>query len=306
MTDRPVIFVTAPFRGEGLAAARSVADVVHDPWIVGTADAHLRRRRAGRADRRERRHPSSSARPTSCTGEVLDRPLRVIGSTRGDPTNVDVAGATGEGHPGAARARPQRRRRRRDDRRAAVRGHPARPPRRPRRARAARCSATARIPYQRYRAWQLAGRTAGLVGLGAVGRATALAARGPRHARHLASTRTPRGHPRLARRAARPRPTSCRCTRAPTPDTLGHDGRRRSSPPCTTARSTSTRPAPALHDIDALVEALRSRATSAAPASTTSRASSCPTTTRCSRMDKVVLTPHIGGATYDTEVNHSR
>ena len=28
------------------------------------------------------------------------------------------------------------------------------------------------IPYQRYRAWQLAGRTAGLVGLGAVGRAT--------------------------------------------------------------------------------------------------------------------------------------
>ncbi len=28
------------------------------------------------------------------------------------------------------------------------------------------------IPYQRFRAWQLAGRTAGLVGLGAVGRAT--------------------------------------------------------------------------------------------------------------------------------------
>src|SRR4029078_9136839 len=28
------------------------------------------------------------------------------------------------------------------------------------------------IPYQRFRAWQLEGRTAGLVGLGAVGRAT--------------------------------------------------------------------------------------------------------------------------------------
>src|SRR6185503_2038023 len=28
------------------------------------------------------------------------------------------------------------------------------------------------IPYQRFRAWELAGRTAGLVGLGAVGRAT--------------------------------------------------------------------------------------------------------------------------------------
>jgi D-3-phosphoglycerate dehydrogenase len=29
------------------------------------------------------------------------------------------------------------------------------------------------IPYQRFRAWELAGRTAGIVGLGAVGRATA-------------------------------------------------------------------------------------------------------------------------------------
>ena len=29
-----------------------------------------------------------------------------------------------------------------------------------------------KIPYQRYRAWQLAGRTAGIIGLGAVGRAT--------------------------------------------------------------------------------------------------------------------------------------
>src|SRR5205807_7516770 len=28
------------------------------------------------------------------------------------------------------------------------------------------------IPYQRFRAWQVAGRTAGIVGLGAVGRAT--------------------------------------------------------------------------------------------------------------------------------------
>ena len=36
------------------------------------------------------------------------------------------------------------------------------------------------IPYQRFRGWQLAGRTAGLVGLGAVGRATAVAAGGAR------------------------------------------------------------------------------------------------------------------------------
>ena len=31
-----------------------------------------------------------------------------------------------------------------------------------------------------------------------------------------------------------------------------------------------------------------------------------PSTIRCVAMDNVVLTPHIGGATYDTEANHSR
>ena len=38
------------------------------------------------------------------------------------------------------------------------------------------------IPYQRYRAWQNAGKTAGIVGLGAVGRAVEVALRRTRHA----------------------------------------------------------------------------------------------------------------------------
>ena len=49
--------------------------------------------------------------------------------------------------------------------------------------RAGQVYAGGKIPYQRYRAWQLAGRTAGIVGLGAVGRATQVALAGPRHAR---------------------------------------------------------------------------------------------------------------------------
>ena len=56
----------------------------------------------------------------------------------------------------------------------------------------ARCTRDGKIPYQRYRAWQLAGRTVGLVGLGAVGRGDAVAARGPRHARARRTTRTTR------------------------------------------------------------------------------------------------------------------
>ena len=35
----------------------------------------------------------------SCSGPVLDLPLVAIGSTRGDPTNVDLVGATAAGIP---------------------------------------------------------------------------------------------------------------------------------------------------------------------------------------------------------------
>ena len=59
-----------------------------------------------------------------------------------------------------------------------------------------------------------------------------------------------------------------------------------------------------LHDLDALTEALRSGHLRR-PGSTTSTASSCPPGHPLLEMDQVVLTPHIGGATYDTEVNHT-
>ena len=61
----------------------------------------------------------------------------------------------------------------------------------------------------------------------------------------------------------------------------------------------------ALHDTDALVGAL-DRARCPPPPSTTSRGSSWPPTIRCATLPSVVLTPHIGGATYDTETNHTR
>ena len=61
-----------------------------------------------------------------------------------------------------------------------------------------------------------------------------------------------------------------------------------------------------LHDTDALVAALAVRAGSAAPASTTSSASTSRPTTRSHRWRTSCSRPHIGGATYDTEANHSK
>ena len=66
------------------------------------------------------------------------------------------------------------------------------------------------IPYQRFRAWQLAGRTAGIVGLGAVGRAAAwrLEGLGMRVISYDPFAPTPR----TRSTTCSPKPTSSRCT----------------------------------------------------------------------------------------------
>src|SRR3954471_16177546 len=94
-----------------------------------------------------------------------------IGSCRGDPTNVDIPAATEKGIP-VLRA-PGRNADAVAEltvglmfavNRGLVRAD--------RDVREGQVWRDGTIPYQRFRAWQLAGRTAGLVGLGAVGRAT--------------------------------------------------------------------------------------------------------------------------------------
>src|SRR4051812_3409627 len=98
MTDRPVILATAPLRGPGLDALRAFGTLIEDPWIDQLPlriynDEQLAERAATEganvliceADR--------------CSGPVFDLPLLAIGSTRGDPTNVDLAGATERGIP---------------------------------------------------------------------------------------------------------------------------------------------------------------------------------------------------------------
>src|SRR5437588_3972654 len=165
---KPKALVTAPFRGEGLETLRQVADVVLDPWI------DHRPMRIYNGDKLAARIKEEDAtilvvETAFVNGPVFDLPLVAVGSCRGDPNNVDVAAATAAGIP-VLRA-PGRNADAVAELAvglllAATRG--ILPADADTRADAVFRDDT--VPYQRYRAWQLAGLTAGLVGLGAVGR----------------------------------------------------------------------------------------------------------------------------------------
>src|SRR5438270_817016 len=169
MPDKPKALVTAPFRGEGLDTLRELADVVLDPWIDHSP---LRIYDGEKLAARIKQEGANVLIVESdfVHGPVFELPLIAVGSCRGDPNNVDVAAAT------AARVPVLRAPGRNADAVAelavallfAARRYvlPADDD-----VRADAVYKDDTIPYQRYRAWQLAGCTAGLVGLGAVGRA---------------------------------------------------------------------------------------------------------------------------------------
>lgn len=301
MAERPTALVTATFRGPGLERLREVADVVEDPWI-----GHVPLRIWDGARLAER------VRETGATilivesdfvmgDEIMDAGLRIIGSTRGDPNNVDIAAATARGIPvlhapgrnadGVAEIAVALAL-------AATRWViPA-----DRDLRTGQVFRDGTIPYQRYRAWQLAGRTVGLVGLGAVGRAAAwrFAGLGMRVISYdpFAPDAT---HDSLEDLLGEADVVSMHA--AVTPDTLGmmdearFAAMRDGSVYLNTARA-------GLHDLDALVAALQAGKLSAAGLDHFD-GEQLPEGHPLLAMDNVVLTPHIGGATYDTEVNHS-
>lgn len=301
MSDRPVALVTATFRGPGLERLRQVCDVVEDPWI-----GHVPLRiwdgaaLAGRV------------RDTGATvlivesdfvmgDEIMDAGLRIIGSTRGDPNNVDVAGATARGIPvlhapgrnadGVAEIAVALTL-------ACTRWVVAAD----RDLRAGEVFRDGTIPYQRYRAWQLAGRTVGLVGLGAVGRAAAwrFAGLGMEVVSHD-PFHPDATHDSLEAMLADADIVSMHA--AVTPDTVGLMDAARFGAMRDGAVYVNTARA-GLHDLDALVAALESGKLSAAGLDHFD-GEQLPQGHPLISMDNVVLTPHIGGATYDTEVNHS-
>ncbi|MSO38465.1 MAG: 3-phosphoglycerate dehydrogenase [Acidimicrobiia bacterium] len=301
-TAKPRALVTAAFRGEGLETLQSLcSEVIVDPWV------DQRPLRLYNSKQLAERIEAEGAtllivEADSVKGAVLELPLIAIGSCRGDPKNVDITAATAKGIP-VLRA-PGRN----ADAVAEItvgmllavtRGIVAAD----RDVRAGHIYRDDTIPYQRFSAWEIAGRTAGLVGLGAVGTALRWRLEG------------------LGMRVISYDPYSLEATHdsldalleesdvismhaAVTSETEGMISAKQFAAMREGAIFLNTARAH-LHDIDALVIALQSGQIGGAGLDHFIGESLPADHPLCS-MDNVVLTPHIGGATYNTETRHSK
>ena len=300
MSDRPTALVTAPFRGEGLDTLRSIADVVLDPWIDHFPIRILNGEQL--AERVEAEHADVLIVESDFVqGRVLDLGLRAIGSCRGDPNNVDVATATARGIP-VLRA-PGRNADAVAEltvalllavNRGVVRAD--------RDVREDQTYRDGTIPYQRFRAWQLAGRTAGIVGLGAVGRATRWRLEGLGMRVVAYDPYSPDATHSLDALLEESDVVTMHAVVSPeTKAMIGaaqFERMRDGAIYLNTARAM-------LHDTDALVAALQSGHLAGAGLDHFDGEHLAVDHPLCA-MGNVVLTPHIGGATYDTEANHSK
>jgi D-3-phosphoglycerate dehydrogenase len=292
--------VTAPLRGPGLDKLRQLADVVYDPWIdqtplrIYSAEQLAERIRAESAD-------VVVVESDSVSGPVFDLGLQAVASTRGDPNNVDVAGATAAGIP--VLFTPARNADAVAEMAlallfAAIR-HVVTADRE---VRAGEVFRDGTIPYQRFRAWEVAGRTAGLVGLGAVGRALAWRLSGLGMSVIASDPYNDEARHSLDELLAEADVVSLH---APvTDDTAGMIGATQFAAMRDGVVFLNTARAQ-LHDTDALVDALRSGKVGAAGLDHFV-GEWLPTDHPLAAMPNVVLTPHIGGATWNTEARQAQ
>jgi D-3-phosphoglycerate dehydrogenase len=273
--------------------------VVYDPWIDQTP---LRIYTAEQLAERAMVEDANVlvVESDSVGGPVFDLPLRAIVSTRGDPNNVDIAGATNAGIP--VLYTPGRNADAVAEMTVALLLAASRHLlTADADVRAGQAFRDGTIPYQRFRAWEVAGQTAGLVGFGAVARALKwrleglgvnVIAHDPYNdeARHsldglLATADIVSMHAPV------------------TDETTGMIGAAQFAAMRDGAVFLNTARAQ-LHDTDALVDALRSGKLAAAGLDHFV-GEWLPPDHPLTTMPNVVLTPHIGGATWNTEARQA-
>src|SRR6202140_3902638 len=298
--SRPKALVTAAVSGPGLDLLHQLANLVLDSWLEQPT---LRIYNASQLAERVAAEGASIVivESDACGAELYEQPVLAVCSCRGDPTNVDVPAATAAGVP-VLRA-PGRNADAVAELTvallfAATRGVVGADTD----VRRGEIYRDGKIPYQRYRAWELAGRVAGLVGLGAVARALRWRLRGLGMEVIAYDPYTDEPTVTLDELLGRSDVVSLH---APvTPETTGMIGAQQFAAMREGVVFLNSARA-ALHDTDALVAALETGKVSAAGLDHfegESLAVDHPLT----GFPSVVLTPHIGGATYDTEANHTR
>ena len=292
---RPRVLVTAPLRGEGFDRLQQLADVVYDPWI----EQHPLRmyNSAQLAERIKAEGADALIVESDLVGpEVFETGVRFVAATRGDPVNVDIAAAKEASVPIVNC--PGRNADAVAEMAVALlfavgrRVIPADVD-----VRAGEVYRDGSIPYQRFRAWELAGQTAGLVGLGAVGRATkwrfeGLGMKVVAHDPYAADAT----HSLLELLEV----SNVVSMHAPvTPETTRMIGAEQFAAMKDGAIYLNTARAK-LHDTDALAASLQCGHLSGAGLDHF-EGEHLPTDHPLVSMTNVVLTPHIGGATWDTE-----
>ena len=297
---RPKALVTAAVRGPGLDLLGELADLTLDSWLDQES---LRIYNAEQLAERMAAEGASIAVVESdrCAGPLFDLDLVAVCSCRGDPNNVDVEAATAAGVP--VLHAPGRNADAVAELAVGLLFAASR--------RLVAADADVRhgdiykdgtIPYQRFRAWELAGRTVGLVGLGAVGRATRWRLRGL--GLEVIAYDPYAAEPTVGLDELLERSDIVSLHAPVTPETTGMIGAEQFAamrPGVVFLNSARA----ALHDTDALVAALRSGQVSAAGIDHFEGEYLAPDHP-LTEFPTVVLTPHIGGATYDTESNHTR
>jgi D-3-phosphoglycerate dehydrogenase / 2-oxoglutarate reductase len=299
-SPRPKALVTAAVRGPGLELLGELTDLTLDSWLDQPT---LRIYNAEQLAERVADQGASIVVVESdrCAGPLFELPLVAVCSCRGDPTNVDVPAATEAGIPvlrapgrnadGVAELAVALLF-------AASRGVVAADAD----VRRGDIYKDGTIPYQRFRAWEIAGRTAGLVGLGAVGRALRWRLRGL--GMEVIAYDPYADEPTVPLAELLERSDVVSLHAPVTPETTGMIGKDQFAAMRDGVVFLNTARA-ALHDTDALVAALASGKVGAAGLDHF-EGESLATDHPLTGFDSVVLAPHIGGATYDTETNHTR
>ena len=298
--ERLRVLVTAPLRGPGFAKLQQMADVVYDPWIdqaplrIYSAEQLAERASAERAD-------VLVVEGDSVAGPVYELPLRAIASTRGDPNNVDITGATTAGIP--VLHTPGRNADAVAEMALALLfGATRHLLTADADVRAGQVFRDGTIPYQRFRAWEVAGRTAGLVGLGAVARALRWRLRGLGVSVIAFDPYNDEAEHGLEELLAQADIVSLH---APvTDETIGMIGADQFAAMRDGVVFLNTARAQ-LHDTDALVDALRVGKVGAAGLDHFVGEYLRPDHPLTS-LPNVVLTPHIGGATWNTEARQAQ